>query len=52
MREVVVTGIGIVSSLGNNAMMKLSEFVPATSELTEELINKFFNDDEVVIVNR
>ena len=40
-----------IFAAGNNAMMKLSEFVPATSELTEELINKFFSDEEVVIVN-
>tara|TARA_B100001057_G_scaffold209354_2_gene210053 strand:- start:4778 stop:6235 length:1458 start_codon:yes stop_codon:yes gene_type:complete len=40
-----------VFAAGNNAMMKLSEFVPATSELTEELVNKFFNTKEVVVVN-
>ena len=38
-----------IFAAGNNAMMKLSEFVPATSVLTEELINKFFSDEEVVI---
>ena len=37
-----------IFAAGNNAMMKLSEFVPATSELTEELINKFFSDEEAV----
>tara|TARA_Y100001949_G_scaffold45190_1_gene37301 strand:- start:1404 stop:2861 length:1458 start_codon:yes stop_codon:yes gene_type:complete len=40
-----------VFAAGNNAMMKLSEFVPATSELTEELVNKFFNEKEVVVIN-
>jgi coniferyl-aldehyde dehydrogenase len=32
-------------------MMKLSEFVPETSELTEKLINKYFKSDEVRVVN-
>ena len=40
-----------VLAAGNNAMMKLSEFVPATSELTEELISKYFNEKEVVVIN-
>ena len=40
-----------VLAAGNNAMMKLSEFVPATSELTEKLISKYFNEKEVVVIN-
>ena len=40
-----------IFAAGNNAMMKLSEFVPATSELTEVLINKYFKPDEVRVVN-
>ena len=40
-----------IFAAGNNAMIKLSEFVPATSELTEKLINKYFTEKEVVIIN-
>ena len=40
-----------IFAAGNNAMMKLSEFVPATSDLTEKLINKYFNENEVVVIN-
>ena len=40
-----------VFAAGNNAMMKLSEFVPATSELSEKLINKYFSEKEVVVIN-
>ena len=40
-----------IFAAGNNAMMKLSEFVPATSDLTEKLINKYFNESEVVVIN-
>ena len=40
-----------VFAAGNNAMMKLSEFVPETSELTEKLVKQYFSDDEVVVVN-
>ena len=40
-----------IFAAGNNAMMKLSEFVPATSELTEELVEKFFTEKEVVVIN-
>ena len=40
-----------IFAAGNNAMMKLSEFVPATSELTENLISKTFSEDEVVVIN-
>ena len=40
-----------IFAAGNNAMMKLSEFVPATSELTEELVKKFFTEEEVVVIN-
>ena len=40
-----------IFAAGNNAMIKLSEFVPATSELTEKLINKYFTEKEVAIIN-
>ncbi len=40
-----------IFAAGNNAMMKLSEFVPATSDLTEKLINKYFNENEVAVIN-
>ena len=40
-----------ILAAGNNAMMKLSEFVPETSALTEKLVKEFFNDDEVVVIN-
>ncbi len=40
-----------IFAAGNNAMIKLSEFVPTTSELTEKLINKYFTEKEVVIIN-
>ena len=40
-----------IFAAGNNAMMKLSEFVPATSNLTEELIKKYFTDDEAIVIN-
>jgi coniferyl-aldehyde dehydrogenase len=40
-----------IFAAGNNAMMKLSEFVPETSELIEKLINKYFKSDEVRVVN-
>ena len=40
-----------VFAAGNNAMMKLSEFVPITSKLLEELVNKYFSEDEIVIIN-
>ena len=40
-----------IFAAGNNAMIKLSEFVPATSELTEKLINEYFTEKEVVIIN-
>ena len=40
-----------IFAAGNNAMLKLSEFVPATSELTEELVKKFFTEEEVVVIN-
>ena len=40
-----------VFAAGNNAMMKLSEFVPETSDLTEKLVKQYFNDDEVVVIN-
>ena len=40
-----------VFAAGNNAMMKLSEFVPETSDLTEKLVKEYFNDDEVVVIN-
>ena len=40
-----------IFAAGNNAMIKLSEFVPATSELTEKLINKYFTEKEVVVIN-
>lgn len=40
-----------IFAAGNNAMMKLSEFVPATSKLTADLINKIFSEDEVVVIN-
>jgi len=40
-----------IFAAGNNAMMKLSEFVPATSELTEKLINEYFSSDEAVVIN-
>ena len=40
-----------ILAAGNNAMLKLSEFVPETSDLTEKLIKENFNDDEVVVIN-
>ena len=40
-----------VFAAGNNAMMKLSEFVPITSKLLEELVNKYFTEDEIVVIN-
>jgi len=40
-----------VFAAGNNAMMKLSEFVPITSKLLEELVNKYFSEDEIVVIN-
>jgi len=40
-----------VFAAGNNAMMKLSEFVPITSKLLEKLVNKYFSEDEIVVIN-
>jgi coniferyl-aldehyde dehydrogenase len=40
-----------VFAAGNNAMMKLSEFVPETSKLMADLVNKYFSEDELVIIN-
>ena len=40
-----------VFAAGNNAMMKLSEFVPETSKLIDELIKKYFSEAEVVVIN-
>ena len=40
-----------VFAAGNNAMMKLSEFVPITSKLLQELVNKYFTEDEIVVIN-
>ena len=40
-----------VFAAGNNSMMKLSEFVPETSDLTEKLVKQYFKDDEVVVIN-
>ena len=40
-----------VFAAGNNAMMKLSEFVPETSKLIDELIKKYFSEEEVVVIN-
>lgn len=40
-----------IFAAGNNAMMKLSEFVPATSELTERLFKEYFSPEEAVVIN-
>ena len=40
-----------VFAAGNNAMIKLSEFVPETSKLVEELVNKYFSEEELVVIN-
>ena len=36
---------------GNRAMIKTSEFAPATGELIAEMLGKYFSDEEVVVVN-
>lgn len=36
---------------GNAAMIKLSEFVPRTSQLVENLIKENFSESEVVVIN-
>ena len=40
-----------IFAAGNNAMMKLSEFVPATSELTERLFKEYFSPEEAIVIN-
>ena len=40
-----------IFAAGNGAMIKLSEFVPNTSELLAELISNKFSVDEVIVVN-
>ena len=40
-----------VLGAGNNAMLKLSEFVPETSKLIENLFNEKFNENEICVIN-
>lgn len=39
-----------VLAAGNRAMIKPSEFTPATSELLQKSVAQFFNEDEVAVV--
>jgi coniferyl-aldehyde dehydrogenase len=48
---VPMSPLGGIFAAGNRCMLKLSEFTPATSSLLEELIQHYFDPEELVAVN-